>query len=296
MNCREAHEIPIPVLLETIGVVPVHRTSRGVWYHSPFSRSQDRRPSLQVSPDGHAFHDWSSGLHGDIIDLARELAGSVSVSDCLQWISNLKLAPMPPNAILFADKKKKESGGFVDVKVGALHSDSLWRYAYNRGISRSVLSRYCYEVRYRLRGHLRPYSYYAIGWRNDSGGFELRNAYVKQALAPKDITTIGDMAECTYYIYEGFFDFLSAVEMGWFSEMEGTAIILNSTAMVERAIPILLQNAKEVHCYLDNDDAGRKITAKIQTVFPHAMDFSSFYRRKGYNDVNEMLVGNSIKA
>ena len=48
----------------------------------------------------------------------------------------------------------------------------------------------------------------AIGFKNDSGGYELRNPYFKGSSSPKDITTFNNGAkEAT--VFEGFIDFLS---------------------------------------------------------------------------------------
>ncbi|MCH5684068.1 hypothetical protein LWM68_07155 [Niabella sp. W65] len=38
-----------------------------------------------------------------------------------------------------------------------------------------IADRYCREVRYELNGKV----YYGIGFRNDLGGFEIRNPYFK---------------------------------------------------------------------------------------------------------------------
>lgn len=288
MNCREAHEIPIPEVLEIIGISPVRRTSTGVWYHSPFG-AKDRHPSLQVSNDGKAFHCWSSGQYGDIIDLAKMLSGTASVSGGLQWLANLCLGHGYEihDEYSSANKKKKGTSGFVDVNLSALTSQTLYAYARSRGICPDIIAAYCIEVRYRLHDRLQPYPYYAIGWRNDSGGYELRNAYVKQSIAPKDITTIGDMTDCPYSVFEGFFDFLAAVQLGWFSPMEGTAIVLNSTALVERIIPCLQNNANEVRCYLDNDNAGRGATNVLIHSLSNVRDFSFFYQHN--EDINDYL-------
>lgn len=286
MTCNQARKIGIPSLMAAIGLQPLRHDGNGSWYHSPWSDSGDRHPSFQVSLDGRRFHDWSCGVYGDIIDLARRLLGCESVPVALHYIeslaSNDNSLTISANSTS-ADKKKKEPGIVID-EVAPIRDRRLMGYAWGRGIHRNILTEYCYEVHYHLAGRPdRPF--YAIGWRNDSGGYELRNALMKQCAAPKDITTIGDMAICPCLVLEGFFDFLSAVALGLYNPLEMNAIVLNSTAMTDRAI-VALKNmsASRVMCMLDHDDAGRAAMRRIIETLPHAKDYSSFYPHKDLND------------
>ena len=68
---------------------------------------------------------------------------------------------------------------------------------------------------------------------------------------------------------------------------ERDCIILNSTAMINKAIDIL-KNYDTIHCYLDNDESGRKATNVIvemceSIVIDHALAYD------GFTDLNEML-------
>ena len=51
-------------------------------------------------------------------------------------------------------------------------------------------------------------TYSAIGFRNNEGGFELRNPWFKGSSSPKAITSFEKGAE-ELVVFEGFFDFLS---------------------------------------------------------------------------------------
>ena len=51
---------------------------------------------------------------------------------------------------------------------------------------------------------------FGIGFENQSGGFEIRNAYSKICLGKKDITLIQSITKSTEVaIFEGFFDYLT---------------------------------------------------------------------------------------
>lgn len=291
MNCFQANELGIPALLAAIGMRPLRSDSNGTYYRSPWSQSGDQNPSLQVSPDGRRFHDWSTGLMGDIIDMAKHLMGAQSVSEALAYIESVadchNLLRVNGSERKIAGKKKKEPGIIIE-NVSAIQSKLLMGYAWGRGIHRNVLMEYCKEVNYHLAGRPDKH-YYAIGWPNDSGGYELRNAYVKQAVAPKDITTIGYLADCPVIVCEGFFDFLSLVMLGLYDPHKNDAIILNSTALLPKAITALHSySPSKVICVLDHDTAGREATQRIMAAFPQqAMDFSSFYKQT--NDLNDYL-------
>ena len=86
------------------------------------------------------------------------------------------------------DLLKKES--FTNVRFGP-HTTELLRYLAERGISSDVAVPNCREVRYTLHGK----RYFAIGFRNVSDGYELRNRFFKASLSPKDISLMDNGSE-----------------------------------------------------------------------------------------------------
>lgn len=284
MNSIQAKQIRIDEFLAQLGYSPAKVSAQCITYRSMLVQSGDRTPSFQVSADGHAFHDWSAGQKGSIVDLAMCLIGTTSVSVALAYIEEV----MGPQVIVtstapsFSFYQQKHS--LVVSAVTRLTSPALLHYAWQRGISSAIVKTYCSEVRYRTNGER---EYYSIGWRNISGGWELRNAYSKLAAAPKDITVVNDLCDCTMLVFEGFFDFLSAAQVSWFKPRRMNAVILNSTALLDRALTVL-RDATRVICLLDNDDAGRNATHRILQACLQAEDHSYLYA--GYSDVNDALV------
>ena len=52
--------------------------------------------------------------------------------------------------------------------------------------------------------------YFAVGFPNRSGGYEIRNKLFKGCIAPKDITHIQqEQPKESCYLFEGFMDYLS---------------------------------------------------------------------------------------
>lgn len=122
---------------------------------------------------------------------------------------------------------------------------------------------YLQEAKYRVDDR----SYTALAFPNDSGGYELRNPFFKGTLGKKDLSLL-HAPEQSYRmidVYEGCFDFLAKLASEKRDRLSRDALVLNSTAMAERAIQYLKSNVIRdnpdpeilVGCYLDNDQAGR---------------------------------------
>ena len=72
------------------------------------------------------------------------------------------------------------------MEVRKLDSPVLLSYLQGRGINLELAKRECNEVHFENNGK----RYFAIGFRNMAGGYEIRNRYFKGCIAPKDITHI----------------------------------------------------------------------------------------------------------
>lgn len=286
MNTLQAKRISIIDYLALLGHLPVRTGAKGYWYHSMLSPNGDSTPSFEVSPDGRAFHDWSTGATGSIVDLAMGIMGMESVSSALQHLDHTMGGVAPASVPSFSFHPQKT--GIEILAVRELTSPALLAYARSRHIPFGILDTYCREVLFRTKTSSKEF--YAIGFPNDFGGWELRNRIWKGAAAPKCITTVGALNNSTTLVFEGFFDYLSAVILGWFRPEEMNAIVLNSTAMVDHAIPVLGQ-AKRIICLLDNDAAGKQVTTIIRRTYPHAEDYSRLYA--SHKDLSEYLSANA---
>ena len=67
-----------------------------------------------------------------------------------------------------------------------LSHEALKGYLKERGIDPAIAGRFCKEVTYGIRGK----RYFAIGFMNRSGGYELRNPMFKGCISPKDISCV----------------------------------------------------------------------------------------------------------
>ena len=139
-------------------------------------------------------------------------------------------------------------------------------------------------ISYEVRGQ----HYQAIGFANQSGGYELRdNGTFKGTIAPKDITPIfSDRAE-PVCIFEGFIDFLSFLSMK--EEVINHCLVMNSVSNVARSIRYLNdRQVSSIRTFLDNDEAGRRATEDFMEAGFKVDDMSVHYRN--FKDLNEYHI------
>ena len=126
--------------------------------------------------------------------------------------------------------------------------------------------------------------YYAIGFRNDAGGLELRNRFFKGCIPPKDISLKRNGSDVCA-VFEGFMDYLSAMQLGIIAS---DWLVLNSISNVEKAVKVL-QGYERIECYLDNDEAGQRAFQKLRDSFgDKVIDRSSLYA--DHKDLNDYLL------
>jgi len=177
-------------------------------------------------------------------------------------------------------RNKEGEPAFEDIWVRPLLNGRLLGYLKERGIDAHVAIPNCEEVRYRVRGK----RYYAIGFRNRSGGLELRNRFFKGCIPPKDISLKRNGTDVCA-VFEGFMDYLSAMQLGIIAS---DWLVLNSVSNVEKALQ-MLGDYQRIECYLDNDNAGRRTFQRLQECFGEkVIDRSSLYA--GHKDLNEYLL------
>lgn len=166
-------------------------------------------------------------------------------------------------------------------KVRPLESLALLDYLTERSIDLAAARAHCSEVHYHVAGK----SYFAVGFRNDAGGWELRNPRFKGSSTPKNITTL-DNGSDTAMVFEGFIDFLSYLSLKANPTPAIDTTVLNSVTNLQKAVPFLSCH-RVVHAFLDNDDAGRKALARLEESLPstEVIDQSVFYCN--HKDLNE---------
>ena len=231
------------------------------------------------------------GKGGGIIELAAHLYATDHVPYILKRIAE-QTPHVRPVSFSFGKQNSSEPS-FQQLEVRDLVHPALLRYLQGRGINIELAKRECKELHFTHNG--KPY--FAIGFPNVTGGYEVRNSFFKGCIAPKDITHIRQQGEprekCL--VFEGVMDYLSFLTLRMrncptMPNLDGQDyVILNSTANVTKALDVLYPYER-IHCLLDNDHAGWKATREIEREYScRVRDFSHEYR--GYADLNDYLCG-----
>ena len=198
-DIKQLKRLSIRDYLSRRGIQPARDNTRCGFYLSPFRA--EHTPSFKVDYVQNLWYDFGSGEGGSIIDLVMRLENC----DFMQAIHSLDNGEIkmtassanPVPAILTAPALRILSDA-------PLCHPALIGYLQRRSIAPEIASAFCREVRYTIGKK----AYFAIGFRNDAGGWELRSEYFKGGSSPKHITTIDNRSD-TVIAFEGFMDFLS---------------------------------------------------------------------------------------
>ena len=282
---------PIVEYLERKGIKPVRRTPAYALYRSPFR--EDTHPSFKVDTEKNLWIDYAEGKGGSIIDLCMRLKGC-TLSEAIRILGQNApdITHVPRRESVQGSSKQESirqavstSGVRRLIEVSDTLPPHLLKYLEeDRCINLEKAMPFLRCISYEVRGQ----HYQAIGFANQSGGYELRdNGTFKGTIAPKDITPIfSDRAE-PVCIFEGFIDFLSFLSMK--EEVINHCLVMNSISNVARSIRYLNDSqVSSIRAFLDNDEAGRRTTEYLVKAGFKVEDMSVHYR--SFKDLNEYHV------
>ena len=287
-SIKELKEIGMVGFLSSLGYVPTKINAPDYWYLSPLR--DEHTASFKVNTRLNCWYDHGLGKGGNLIDFGI-LYYNCTVGELLQKLAT-GFSFHPP----ILREPKQQAMEIAEPKINILQdfiisSFSLIQYLEQRKIPMEIAWQYCREVRYGLNDKI----YYGIGFKNDAGGYEIRNGYFKASSSPKDIATFDNGAK-EVLVFEGFTDFLSFVAM---NQNQPKAVIdfliLNSVSFFEKARPFMEQH-QAIRLYLDRDTAGQNCSRYALSLSKKYKDESNLYN--GCKDLNEWwanLGSNSAK-
>jgi hypothetical protein len=273
ITCEEARQMDIVEYLSSLGHNPVKIRNADHWYLSPLRN--ENTASFKVNRKLNSWYDHGIGKGGNFLDFGI-LYHNCTVADFLQKLNDHSFHQQPLKVTALYKKQPDQQIKVISEKN--LFSLSLLRYIKQRRISEDVANTWCREVVFDLNDKL----YTAIGFRNDKGGFELRNPWFKGSSSPKTFTSIVSGSKDAS-VFEGFFDFLSYQTI---HQNQPSVSILNSTSFFEKS-RLFMEQHDCVRLYLDRDSTGQNCTQRAIESSKKYMDESSLY--KGYNDLNEWI-------
>lgn len=278
MNIAQARDISIVEILQNLGYEHISTNGKESWFLSPF-RSENSA-SFKLNLKLNRWFDHGEQIGGNVVDLIVKLK-KCTVSEALKYLQSCDTFSFQKQAAIAYERKKEGDCNSVLIVKRIEHS-ALKQYLVSRGITNSYALMQIEEVHYEINQK----KYFAIGFKNKSDGWELRSKYAKICLGKKDITLI--YSGCTVIkIFEGFFDYLSFVQISDEKNInESDYLILNSAALVVKNISIL-EKYKVIELYLDNDSTGDKYTKLITERLPAAKD--ERFKYSECKDLNEYL-------
>ncbi len=277
LQCDTARGIQIVDFLKKKGFSPQRENHKEAWYLSPLRN--ETSPSFKVSKILNRWYDHGQGTGGNVIDLVIHL-NNCSVKEALEILD--KSIP----SFSFQQQKnfavlKPENEIRVE-KIIPLQHPALISYLRNRKVNPLEVTKYAHQIHYSFKGS----NYFAIGLKNVSSGWELRNPYFKNSASPKDYSFFSTLKN-RLAVTEGMFDFFSLISLYPDLPKKSDFIILNSVSFVKR-IKNIASNYSKVGLYLDNDSAGKKATKQLLTDLHNSVDMSAIYEHK--KDLNEFLM------
>ncbi|MDD2330265.1 MAG: toprim domain-containing protein [Bacteroidales bacterium] len=281
---KDIKSILIKDYLQQKGIYPTKIYSGYGLYKSPFR--DEETASFKVDYNKNLWHDFGSGEGGSIIDLVMKMQ-QCNFIQAIEFLEksinqNVKTYQRP---YISTNASISENNSLPITAIQPLENPKLLAFLQSRKIDLGTAKTFCKEIHYQIGGR----NYFALGFPNDAGGYELRNPQFKGCLPPKEITTF-DRQTQTVHLFEGFMDYLSLLTMQA-RQADVSAVVLNSINNLEKAVPFLSKHT-QINAFLDNDEAGKQAFDKLQKLKLPVVDISK--RFADFKDVNDYLCRKKI--
>ena len=279
MQLHDIKQVSIVDYLAQTGYKPKLIKGVNYWYCSPLRA--ELTPSFKVNAERNQWYDFATGDHGDIIDLVCALQ-HCTTAEAMRRLAALKGVRLAPSFSFGGTTPVRSQTPSMElIGVQAVKHPKLLLYLSERGLQPSDVSPFLSEVYYRVSEKC----FFALGFQNDAGGWELRNPYFKGCFAPKAISTIKGTDSHKLQLFEGFMDFLSWRKLH--PEVQDDSIILNSLTLLPKLIPTL-HPFPIIESLLDNDETGDRATKQLFDAGLPVKDMRAYYAP--YKDINEYLT------
>lgn len=268
MNIDDAKAIPITEILSRLDIHPQRITGTKALYSSPLR--DELTPSFWVYLETNSWYDYGEAIGGDLVRFACEYLRTCrqdhTVADALRWINNMGVGPYRIATI--PEKAREHDASLVLKSKKPIQHLGLISYLQKRGIPLEVARRSLKEIYVQNKNTGKRF--FALGFENEEGGFELRNPFFKGCIRPKAISFIRgtNSDKKAIHLFEGFMDYLSAVSQSHHPRLSGDVIILNSVACLKQALPYIHNYGYRLaYTWMDNDRAGEQATALLSEFF-----------------------------
>ena len=213
---NDLKNISIRLFLARRGIQPKYERNGYGMYLSPLR--DEHTPSFKVDYVQNLWYDFGLGEGGTLLTLVMRLERCDS-REAIRRLQNGEKRNAGVSLSPDIYERPVAGGASSAVRPAAvpalrilsdapLRHPALVGYLASRGIVPSVAAAFCREVRYEVNGR----AFFAVGFRNDAGGWELRSERFKGGSSPKHITTLDNGSDMAM-AFEGFIDFLSYLSL-----------------------------------------------------------------------------------
>ena len=277
MNCKQFNSIKLEEVLQILGHLPTKQNEKEAWFLNPFRT--ENQASFKLDKRLNLWFLHSEGIGGNNTDFMMKYL-KASVKEVLEWAENQIFSSFHQQN--FPNQKLENlHKNYEIIEVKEIQHPALMEYLRTRKVENQT--EFLKEIHYQMNDK----NYFGIGFKNNSGGYEIRNKYSKICLGKKDVSTIKN-GSGNVKIFEGFFDFLSFKNIENFLEKEPSDyIILNSVSMIHN-IKNSLGNYENIELYFDNDEAGNRAVKMLKNELENIEDCRVLY--SDLKDLNEYLT------
>ena len=277
MNCKQFNTIKLEEVLQNLGHLPTKQNEKEAWYLNPFGT--ENNASFKINKNLNYWYLYSEGIGGNNTDFMIKYL-KASVKEVLEWVEKQNFSSFQQQSFQRQNLENLHKN-YKILEIKNIQHSALLEYLNEREVANQA--KFIQEIHYRVNGK----NYFGIGFKNDSGGYEIRNKFAKICLGKKDISTIKNGSK-SVKIFEGFFDFLSFKNIEKYLEKEPSDyIILNSVSMIYKAQKSL-EDYKNIELYFDNDEAGNRAVEILKKELNNVEDGRILY--SGFKDLNEYLI------
>ena len=238
----------------------------------------------KFSVDEKGYYDFKAGKGGQIFKAVMELEKKTwkEAVEFLKDFSNTTISQSVKNQKA-ENKRPTPTQHYTEkapstkiTQVSVPNNDKLLEYFAGRGISKEILQQYAQQVHYRNNSDGK--NYFGIGLRNQSGGYDIRNPYVKAKVGASDISIITGTRNETV-VFEGMTDMFSYLQMAKDNGKpnDRTLVVLNSITNTGTFIEQFQNYTGKIHLFLDGDKAGNDATQNILNNLKNSIDQRGAY-------------------
>lgn len=278
ISLNDVRQMDMVDYLSKLGHSPCKIRAFDYWYLSPLR--EEKTPSFKINRKLNCWYDHGIAKGGNLIDFGI-LYNNCTVGEFLQEV-NSDFSFHRPISLSSKENAEITESKIEIISERTICSLALERYLTHRRIPIAVAKEYCKEITYQINGK----EYFGIGFKNDAGGFELRNQYYKTSSSPKDIKTFAFGANDAV-VFEGFFDFLSFIAIHKnLPKLKADFVVLNSISFFEKA-RLFMEHHENIRLYLDRDKAGQNCSSYALSLSNKYKDESQLY--KNHKDLNDWV-------